>query len=155
MTNHRRHAGMTLLEVLVSIAILAVGVAGMGAVQVLAMRDEALARESHDASRIARDTLEQVQRMPWGDVAPTGASFEVADFVDHPGHDPGEAPVQVREADGSTVTQNLYNVQWRVGNVLGQSSLRTVDVQVVWTDELQRPRTYTASTIKYNPEPDP
>lgn len=152
MTTQKRRGGMTLLEVLISIAILAVGVAGMGAVQVLAMRDEALARESHEASRVARDALEQVQRMPWASVATTGGAYATADFLDYAGHDPGEVPVQVREADGDTVAQNVYAVNWRVAGVLGQSSLRTVDVQVVWTDELQRQRTYTASTIKYNPK---
>ena len=63
-----RQGGMTLLEVLIAMSLLAVGVAGMISIQVLAMRDEAIAREDNDASRITRAALEQVQRMAFVDV---------------------------------------------------------------------------------------
>ncbi len=143
--------GMTLLEVLIAVTLLAVGMAGMIGIQVMAMRDEAIAREDNDASRIARDVLEQVQRLPFASVAATGGAFAVPAFVDYGGaYAPGEVPVQVQTAGGAVEDFGLYNVTWRVANVVGQASLRTVDVQVAWTDPVGRAQTYTASTLRYN-----
>jgi len=140
---------MTLIEVMISIMLLAVGVAGMIAIQVLAMRDEAIAREDNEASRIARDVLEQVQRMPMSSVAVT-ASYEAADWIDH-GYAPGQVPVTVQAPDTAVPAASLYQVNWRVTAVPGQTSLRSVDVQVAWTDAADRAQTYTASTLKYDP----
>jgi hypothetical protein len=47
--------------------------------------------------------------------------------------------------------QRVYTVSWKIADVVGQSSLRNVDVQVAWTDAAEQPQTYTASTLKYNP----
>jgi Tfp pilus assembly protein PilV len=143
---------MTLIEVLIAMMLLAVGVAGMISIQVLAMRDEAIAREDNDASRIARDVLEQVQRLPFTSVASTAGAWAAPAFVDYgAGYSVGEVPVQVQTADGGVEDQGVYQVVWRVNNVAGQASLRTVDVQVGWTDPVGRIQAYTASTLKYNP----
>lgn len=149
---HRNESGMTLLEVLIAITLLAIGVAGMIGIQVMAMRDEAIAREDNDASRIARDVLEQVQRLPFTAVAPTAGAFATPAFIDFGGgYNPGEVPVQVQTAQGNVEDFGLYVVTWRVANVVLQPSLRNVDVQVSWTDPIGRNQTYTASTLKYNP----
>lgn len=148
----KRTGGMTLLEVLIAIALLAVGVAGMAGIQILAMRDEAIAREDNDASRIARDVMEQVQRMPFTAVLPTAGAFAVPAFVDYGGsYAPGEVPVNTQTVNAGVSADGIYNVTWRVAAVAGQASLRTVDVQVGWTDAVGRAQTYTASSMKYNP----
>jgi prepilin-type N-terminal cleavage/methylation domain-containing protein len=146
----RRRSGMTLIEVMIAIALLAVGVAGMIAIQVLAMRDEAIAREDNEASRIVRDVLEQVQRMPFASVPATGG-YEDPAWIANAGYDPGEVAVKVQTPAGGEIDQLLYQVSWRVTAVAGQASLRNVDVQVAWTDAADRAQTYTASTLKYNP----
>lgn len=150
-----REGGMTLIEVLIAVMLLAVGVAGMIAIQVLAMRDEAIAREDNDASRITRDVLEQIQRMPFASVAVTG-DYEEPDWISNPGYDDGEIAVTVQtpesvETPDGEIDQLVYQVLWRVSAVAGQSSLREVDVQIGWIDAADRPQTYTASTLKYNP----
>jgi Tfp pilus assembly protein PilV len=142
---------MTLIEVLIAVFLLAVGVAGMIAIQVLAMRDEAIAREDNEASRVARDVLEQVQRMPFDQVVSTGGAFDTPAWLVVTGYPAGQVPVQVQTAEGGVLDQGLYTVSWRVGNVAGQTSLRNVDVQVAWTDAADRAQTYTASTLKYDP----
>lgn len=147
----RRQGGMTLIEVLIAVALLAVGVAGMIAIQVLAMRDEAIAREDNEASRVARDVLEQVQRMPFTQVLPTGGAYASADWITNTGYPDGVVPVQVQTVDGGVADEGLYTVTWRVTDVAGQTSLRNVDVQVAWTDAADRSQTYVASTLKYNP----
>jgi len=152
----RREGGMTLIEVLISISLLAVGVAGMIAIQVLAMRDEAIAREDIDASRIVHDVLEQIQRMPF-DSVPVNGGYDPPAWLQTAGYAVGEVPVSVRVPDavGGEVDQLVYQVNWRVTAVAGQTSLRNVDVQVAWIDTADRPQTYTASTLKYNPKPNP
>jgi type IV pilus assembly protein PilV len=145
----RRQGGMTLIEVLISIMLLAVGVAGMIAIQVLAMRDEQLAREDNEASRIARDVMEQVHRMPFDSVAVTG-DFEPPAWIDNAGYAIGQVPVQVDTPDGPGAAE-VYQVTWDVTAVAGQTSLRNVDVRVGWTDAADRAQVYNSSTLKYDP----
>lgn len=153
--NRRRQGGMTLIEVLIAISLLAVGVAGMIAIQVLAMRDEAIAREDNDASRIVRDVMEQIQRMPFANVAVTGGYDEPA-WISEAGYDDGEVPVTMQTPDtvaspGGEIDQTVFQVTWQVSAVAGQASLRNVDIQIAWVDAADRPQTYTATTLKYNP----
>ncbi len=146
----QRENGMTLIEVMIAMMLLAVGVAGMISIQVLAMRDEAIAREDNEASRIARDTLEQIQRMPFTQVASTAGAWDDPSFIDYSGYYVGEVPVAVQTPNGAD-EQGVFDVSWRVTDVAGQSSLRNVDIQIAWTDAGGRNQTYTASTLKYNP----
>ena len=148
----RRERGMTLLEVLIAIAIMAFGISGMMMMQVLAMRDEAIARSNSDASQIAQDTLETIARLSFDEVGVTGDAYEDADIIDLAGYDEGEVPVQMTDVNGDTIDQRIYQVQWKVRAVAGQSSLRTVDVQISWIDDAEMPQTYTVSTLKYDPD---
>ncbi|MBW2447710.1 MAG: hypothetical protein JRG83_17510 [Deltaproteobacteria bacterium] len=141
---------MTLIEVMIAIMLLAVGVAGMISIQVLAMRDEAIARQDNDASRIARDVLEQVARLPFTTVLPT-AGYDEPAWISNAGYDDGEVPVSVQTPEGGEIDQLVYQVNWQVTAVPGQSSLRSVDIQIAWTDAADRQQTYTSSTLKYNP----
>ena len=147
----RRRGGMTLIEVMIAVMLLAVGVAGMIAVQILAMRDEAIAREDNEASRIARDVMEQVQRMPFASVPVTGGAYQVPAWITYGGYPVGQIPVQVQTPTGAAMDQGLYNVSWRVTSVPGQVSLRNVDLRVAWTDAADRNQVYTVSSLKYAP----
>lgn len=149
--NRKRRGGMTLIEVMIAVVLMAVGVAGMIAIQILAMRDEAIAREDNEASRIARDTMEQIQRMPFSQVLPTAGLYEQPDWISYGGYADGEVPVQVQTPDGGALEQGVYTVSWRVTAVPGQVSLRKVDLQVDWTNAAEQPQTYTESTLKYDP----
>jgi len=147
----RRRGGMTLIEVMIAIMLLAIGVAGMASIQVLAMRDEAIARKDNDASRVVGDVVEQLQRMPFTSVLPTGGAYAPPAWIANPGYANGQVPVKVQTPNGAPVDEGVYQVTWRVNAVAGQTSLRNVDVQVAWTDAAGHPQTYTASTLKYNP----
>jgi len=146
----RGQGGMTLIEVLIAMMLLGVGVAGTISIQVLAMRDEAIAREDNDASRIARGMLEQIQRMTFADVPSTAGVYQPPAFVNYAGYAVGDVPVQVQTPDGNVADHRVYTVSWRINDVAGQSSLRNVDLQIAWIDAAQRPQTYTASTLKYD-----
>ncbi len=142
--------GFTLLEVLIAMAILGFGMLGMMGMQLRAMTEETIAREAADASRIGSDTAEQVMRMAFAQVPSTGGAWGAPNFINHAGHPVGEVPVQVQQPDGAVVDQGIFNVLWRVENILGQPLLRTVDVAVQWNDEAGRARTFVLSTLKYD-----
>lgn len=61
-------AGFSLLEVLIALAILGFGLLSLAAMQIHAMREGSTSRYSSDAARIARDQMEQIQRMPFATV---------------------------------------------------------------------------------------
>ncbi len=66
--NHCReknHCGFTLLEVLVSICILAIGILAVGSMQVMSIRGNANANQVTEASVLARDRMEALMAMDY------------------------------------------------------------------------------------------
>ena len=66
---------MTLLEVMIALAVLAMGLLAMLAMQISAMRGGKYGRHTTEAAQLARDQMEYLHRLDWGDAAvqPTGA----------------------------------------------------------------------------------
>ena len=133
MTPRAREAGMTLIEVMIAVLLLAVGVAGMISIQVLAMRDEVIAREDNDASRIARDVIEQIQRMPF-DQVPVTVGYAAPAWIDNDGYDDGEIPVQVQTPDGAVMARpdpDVAHPEWCArGHTCGLGEHRAAPVTV-------------------------
>jgi type IV pilus modification protein PilV len=61
----KRHSGFTLLEVLVSICILAIGILAVGSMQVMSIRGNANANQVTEASVWARDRMETLMAMAY------------------------------------------------------------------------------------------
>ncbi|MGA9521419.1 MAG: prepilin-type N-terminal cleavage/methylation domain-containing protein [Myxococcaceae bacterium] len=59
--------GFSLIEAMVSMAILAIGILGVAQMQVLASNQNGLARRTSRAAAIARDFVETAQRWTWDD----------------------------------------------------------------------------------------
>lgn len=59
--------GFSILEVMISMAILAVGILGVAKMQVFAAAQNGLARRTSKASAIARDFVEMASRWNWAD----------------------------------------------------------------------------------------
>jgi len=140
---------MTLLEVMIALGILAVGLLAMLAMQVSAMRSGKYGRHTTQAAQLARDQIEYLHRLDWGDaeVQPTG--WTPATFLG----DGGPRIVTVDSAAG-TQQEMTYNVSYRVSNDATDSNLRLMDVRVTWT-ELNAPpgappRRYAMSTIRHD-----
>ena len=144
----RRSGGMTLLEVMIALGVLALGLLAMLAMQVSAMRSGKYGRHTTQAAQLARDQMEYLHRLDWddADVQPTGWT------VDFKGSGVLET-MQVESAAG-TRQEMTYNVSYRVTNDAADSNLRHMDVRVTWT-ELNAPpgappRRYAMSTIRHN-----
>jgi type IV pilus modification protein PilV len=140
--------GMTLLEVMIALAILAVGLLAMLAMQVSAMRSGKYGRHTTEAAQLARDQMEYLHRLDWSDAAiqPTGWT------VDFMGSGAAEV-VQVASAGGPQ-QEMTYNVAYRVTNDALDANLRLVDVRVTWTEMNAPagapPRRYAMSTIRHD-----
>ena len=134
---------MTLLEVMIALAVLAVGLLAMLAVQVSAMRSGKYGRHTTQAAQLARDQMELLHRLEWADpqMAPTAWTAPVP------------TPVTVQSAGGPQ-QEMIYNVSYRITNDAVDPNLRLVDVRVTWTEMNAPagapPRRYAMSTIRHD-----
>jgi type IV pilus modification protein PilV len=124
-------AGVGLIEVLITLVIIAGGVMAMSRLQGLLLTGAASSRQQSDASFIAQRVLEDLRSRNWTDtsLAQTGSPFALA------------------AVSGTTAT---YSVQYTVTvtdtGAAGQMQFKTVQVTVSWTDAQGQARTYAAST---------
>lgn len=140
----RRRSGMTLIEVMVAMGILAVGLLGLLAIQVEAMQSGRTGRHVTEAARIARDRMETFQRLDWGD----------ADLQDTGGWaGPDTVDNTVTLPDGSTVTEQSFEVEWRIEDHATNTNLRFIDVRVTWSEgggPNPEPKRYAVSSVRHN-----
>ena len=137
----RRARGFTLLEVMITMSVMAIGLLAMLMLQIQALRDGSKGRHRTGAAMIARDQLELIQNMAF-----SNSDLDVMDPLNwatppwlgnggDPTLDPGEIPVQVRQ-DSGTVREIIYTVWYLVdADASGNNNLRELDVEVVWTEE--------------------
>lgn len=139
----RRHdAGLTMIEVMIALGILAVGLMALLAMSISALHAGRVGRDLTMASRIAQDRMEALQRLPWIDVAVTG----------------GWTAAQTEEpeltAEDADARLQSYQIQERIQAVAGNTNLRTLDVRVTWTEANDPPgtpaRRYAISSVRHN-----
>jgi type IV pilus modification protein PilV len=122
-------AGVGLIEVLITLVIIAGGVLAMSRLQGSLMSSAAASRQQSDASFIAQRVLEDLRSRNWTDtsLAQTGSPFTLT-------------PVS-----GATAT---YTVQYTVGDTgtAGAMQYKTVQVTVSWTDAQGQARTHSTAT---------
>lgn len=154
--------GFSLLEVLIALGILGYGLLGLAVMQIHAMRDGSTSRYTTDAARIARDQMEQIQRMPFATVqAAAGLGWQAPPWIAVAGFAPGQIPVQVQTPPGAPANAGVvqvYNVAWNVTTVPADPNLLNVDVEVTWVEPGRvnaKPTrtglpTVTLSSVRYN-----
>jgi Tfp pilus assembly protein PilV len=139
---------MTLLEVMIALAILAVGLLAMLAMQVSAMRSGKYGRHTTQAAQLARDQMEYLHRLDWADAEIAPQAWTPPTFLGQA----GLWTVQVESATGFQ-QEMTYNVSYRVTND-ANPDLRLVDVRVTWTEMNAPagapPRRYAMSTIRHD-----
>lgn len=130
-----RRSGFTLVEMMVTLAILAVGLLAMLMMQARALSDGSRGRHSTAAVTIVQDQAELIARMPFGAAALQPVGWTTPPWIDNsgnPGLAPGEIPVRVAQP-GGTVTEQIYTVWYRVV-ADANPDLRNVDVEVTWNE---------------------
>ncbi len=142
--------GFTLIEVMISATILAVGLLALAGMQVSAIRGGKQGRHTTEAAAAARSLLEQFDRMPWTSLNATGGWVQVGDPDAGPAPTPVSNPGNTIQSTAGVVVEEPYNLQWRITDlVVGQT--KSIDVQVTWTDNTNgQLKTLVLSTMKYN-----
>lgn len=131
--------GFTLIEVLVSFAVFALGMMALSSMQLHALRGGSSGRFTTQASAIAETRMERFQRVDWDQIPDTSgwvAAVTEAHVVDVGG--------------GSTATQT-YTVDWRIGD-LTVGWTRSIDVRVRWNEPSRPNRSVSYSSIRFNRE---
>lgn len=145
MRRHRTtgRSGFTLLELLITLGIVAVGLLAMIMMQIQAMRDGSRGRHRTGAAMIARDQIERIQNMPFSDTVldvMSPLTWATPPWLDNSSDAtlaPGELPVTVSQPGGD-VRDLVYTVWYLVGpdDVASPNpDLRRVDLEVVWNEE--------------------
>ncbi len=143
LDRRRGSEGFSLLELLITMAVVAVGLLSMMIMQIQALRDGSRGKHRTGAAIIARDQIEQIQNMPFSDAALDVMSplvWTTPPWLDNGGDAtlaPGEIPVSVRQAGGN-VREIVYTVFYLVGPDDAGSpnpDLRRVDLEVTWSEE--------------------
>jgi prepilin-type N-terminal cleavage/methylation domain-containing protein len=145
----RRTEGFTLIEVMVTLGILAFGLLTLAVMQLQALRQGSQGRHTGDGSAIARSHLEQASRLPWTvlDAAEAAGTWVAPAWAGAP-----DTTVDVDRPGGGSATENSYTVHWRVTDVGGPPvCLRDVEVRVTWTDPgPSAQKTHVLGTRRYN-----
>jgi prepilin-type N-terminal cleavage/methylation domain-containing protein len=131
------HAGFTLLEVMIALTVFALGMLTVASMNLQAMQGAKGGRDQSQAAAIAHTQMEQLQRLTWTQVAPTGWTAPTTRNVTvlgNPDHN-----------------EQSYQLSWRITDVVTDWR-RTIDVRVDWDDPDRPGRSVTLSGIRYNRE---
>lgn len=145
----RSARGFSLLEVMLTLVILAFGMLTLAIMQLQALRQGSQGRHTGDGTAIARSYLEQASRVPWTelDAAQAAGTWVAPAWAGTP-----SAQVTVDRPTGADSTEHSYTILWRVTDVGGPPvCLRDVEVSVTWTEQgSSTPKTHVLGTRRYN-----
>ncbi len=135
MTNikqHKQSAGFTLIEVLISITVFAIGILAVITMQTTAVSGNARAQNISEATNLAAGQVEILLNTAYTAIVDgAGASTNAGQAGLNDGMTAGTT------ADGSTVSGN-YNIYWNVWNNAPALNCKTIRVIVV-NSQLQAP----------------
>ena len=150
-TRRMRSSGLSLVEVMVALSILSFGVLAVAAMQIQAMGGGARGRHVSTAAMVARDQIENIQRVPFSQIQLKnwGATEGWMTIV---GLTRGDVDVVVAQESGSSATEQTYSVDWRISQVTPPNpDLRNVELAVTWQEPDQSaPKRLALSTIVVN-----
>ena len=126
----RSQAGMSLLEVMIAMVVLAIGIIGVTAGQILAMKNSSSSRQQSVAMNLAEEQMEIFRVMSAGDVL---------GLVADPGY-PNDPANPLRPETGSG-TISEFNRSWTIAADSPQADVMTITISVAWTDAIGATRT--------------
>jgi type IV pilus assembly protein PilV len=130
--------GFTLIEVLITLVVFAVGILGLALMQLSAIKGNSVANRVTQASTLASDQIERIMTWDYAD----GRLDEDNDNTYTLSNGDDET-FDGHEADPS----GNYDAFWNVQENTPETGSKTVDVTVIWFDRGQR-KELTMSTIK-------
>ncbi len=139
----RNEGGFSLLEVLVSLAILAVGLLGVALLQVTAIKGNAAASKTTVAAELAQEKLETFRHVAWAGIVSSPASGYNAGTMT-----PVYATLPASAGDNVTIRGTVFHRVWRVNDAT--STLKDITVWCCWQDERGRWHNAMLSTRRAN-----
>lgn len=133
----RRAEGFTLIEVMVSLGILAFGLLGVAAMQLYSLRQGQVGKHTSQAATVAHDRLERLNRMNFTALNPAGTWQNV-----------GTVTETIVAASGNR-DEAVYTVEERITNVVVNFT-KNVDVRVTWSEAEDPNKTVVISTRRYS-----
>jgi len=128
----RGQRGLTLIEVMIALVLLAVGLLALAAMQLQALQGGRKGQVDTYATTLAQDRMERLQRMRWTSMAPT-AGFTAPLTMSHP------------------VSGQDYQLDWRITDVVATWT-REINVRIRWATPNRPNRSRVLSSIRYNRE---
>jgi prepilin-type N-terminal cleavage/methylation domain-containing protein len=148
--------GFTLIEVMVSIVLLAVGILAVTKLQLSFIKSNAKSNMITVGSAQAQGMIERMLELDYGnawfnDTDNDGTNQDLnKDGVDDDGGDFGLNDIGVGAADYPNVVQDRYTFHWNVAIDHPTKGAKTINVIVQWTDESGVLRSVNYSFIKVN-----
>lgn len=128
----RRSAGMTLVEIMVSLVVLAFGLLGVAALQVRAITESSGGQHLSTASALARNRIEELSRIAW----------DAAALTDSAGNWGGDTVLPVAD--------EVFTRSERVSNDVAapNTQVKSIEVRVTWSDEKRQNRSVVLSSAR-------
>ena len=133
----RGRSGFSMLEIMVALAVLALGVLGMTAGQLAAMKLSGDSQHRTTAMSLAQQGVEAVQTMSAADVK------DIPDIVGYP-NDPAN-PIDPTPGNQDTIR---FFRTWDVQEDTPEAGVITVTITVSWTDDRGANRAVRLRTLK-------
>lgn len=144
MRRRRNQGGFTLIELMITLAVVAFGMSAMLLMQMQALKGGKQGKHRTGAAMIAQDQLERIQNMPFSDAGLDVMSPAVwttppwlANTADAT-LSAGEVPVTVAQAGVGPQREIVYTVNYLVTEDDAASpnpDMRRVDVEVLWNED--------------------
>jgi len=115
----RNPGGFTILEVLIAMAIFAIGILGVAKMQLSAVSGNSSARGMTEAATVGQQQIERLMALPYDDILDTNGDGVA-------GLDEIAAP------DDSRVVDTVYNVLWNVADDQPIQGAKKIRVIVRW-----------------------
>lgn len=147
----KRRQGLSLIEVTVSLGLLGFGLLGVAAMQIHAMSHGNKGRHVSTAAMVARDQLENMQRVPFSQIR-LKAWGAAETWMAGVGLTRGDVDVSVEDEAGTTHIEQTYGVDWQISQTIPPNpDLRNVELAVTWTEPDQStPKRLLLNTIVVN-----
>jgi prepilin-type N-terminal cleavage/methylation domain-containing protein len=128
----RAHGGFTLIELLIALGLSTVGLLGLLALQIVAIRGNTMSRGFSEATGIAQSQIEAAARTPYANLS-TLVEGTCAVYPTTTAPNCTGAPTTTVSPDPHTTTQNVYTRCTAV-TVDTVNVVTTVQVSVCWKD---------------------
>jgi type IV pilus assembly protein PilV len=121
--------GFTLIEVLIAIAVFAIGILAVGKMQITAIKGNYFANDITEATTLAQDRMEKLIGLPYDDTN----SLDDTDTDDKAGLDDTNAAADHNDANNPV--DGRYNIFWNIATNHPINNTKEIRVIITWTDK--------------------